>query len=78
MSMPVKIRNKSCLTPLCPFKIEGEKSSVTRETAKNYDFDEIPDSLANERVQKFEVEVLRCGWKIGDKEIQKPKVFEVF
>jgi len=60
---------------LSPFKIEGEKFSVTRETAKNYDFDEIPDSLANERVQKFEVEVLRCGWKIGDKVIQKPKVF---
>ena len=30
---------------LSPFKIEGEKFSVTRETAKNYDFDEIPDSL---------------------------------
>ena len=63
---------------LSPFKIEGEKFSVTRETAKNYDFDEIPDSLTNERIQKFEVEVLRCGWKIGEKVIQKPKVFEVF
>lgn len=62
---------------LSPFKIEGEKFSVTRETAKNYDFDEIPENLNDDRGQNIEVEVLRCGWKIGDKVIQKPKVFVV-
>lgn len=62
---------------LRPCKFQGERFFVSRETAKGFDFDEIPENLDDERVQKVEVEVLRCGWKIGEKVIQKPRVFEV-
>ena len=59
------------------YKARGERLFVTHETAKHFDFDEIPENLNDNRVQNVEVEVLRCGWKIGDKVIQKPKVFAV-
>lgn len=59
------------------YKAIGERLFVTHETAKYFDFDEIPEKLNDDRVQNIEVEVLRCGWKIGDKLIQKPKVFVV-
>lgn len=59
------------------YKIIGERFLMTRETAKHFDFDEIPENLDDDRVHNIEVEVLRCGWKIGDKVIQKPKVFAV-
>jgi hypothetical protein len=62
---------------LRPCKFQGERFFVSRESAKNFDFDEVPENLDDERGQKVEVEVLRCGWKIGDKVIQKPKVFGV-
>jgi hypothetical protein len=59
------------------YKAKGERLFVTRETAKYFDFDEIPENLNDDRVQDIAVEVLRCGWKIDDKVIQKPKVFVV-
>jgi hypothetical protein len=59
------------------YKANGERLFVTREMAKYFDFDEIPENLNDDRVQDIEVEVLRCGWKIGEKVIQKPKVFVV-
>jgi len=62
---------------LHPCRTEGEKLVVTQETARNFEFDENPESLGDHRVRNIEVEVLRCGWKIGDKVIQKPKVFAV-
>ncbi|OGP60991.1 MAG: hypothetical protein A2162_07280 [Deltaproteobacteria bacterium RBG_13_52_11b] len=62
---------------LRPYKFQGERLFVSRESARNFDFDEVPENLDDEKVQKVEVEVLRCGWKIGDKVIQKPKVFGV-
>lgn len=61
---------------LSPHKREGEKFFVTRESAREYDFDEHPEALDDERIQKFQVEVLRCGWKLGEKVVVKPKVFE--
>ena len=57
------------------YKAEGERFFVTREAAGNFEFDEIPEKLHDDRVQNIEVEVLMCGWKIGDKVIQKQKVF---
>lgn len=59
------------------YKDKGDRLFVTGKTAKNFDFDEIPENLDDDRGQNIEVEVLRCGWKIGDKVIQKPKVFVV-
>lgn len=61
---------------LSPYKSAGEKFFVTRESARDYDFDEHPESLDEEGIQKFQVEVLRCGWKLGEKVVVKPKVFE--
>ena len=62
---------------LRPYKLEGERFPVTGRTAKDYEFDEIPENLGDEKGQKVEVEVLRCGWKVGEKAVQKPRVFEV-
>lgn len=62
---------------LRPYKSQGERFFASRETAKDFDFEEIPEEIHNERVEKVEVEVLRCGWKIGDKVVRKPKVFLV-
>lgn len=62
---------------LRPHKTQGERIYVSRESAKDYDFDENPKNLGDQRSKKVEVEVLRCGWKIGEKVIQKPKVVGV-
>ena len=62
---------------LRPCKSQGERISVPRESLKEFEFDEVPESLGDPKVRQVEVEVLRCGWKIGEKVIQKPKVFEV-
>ncbi len=59
------------------YKATGERLTVTHETAKVFNFDEIPEKLNDRRVHGIEVEVLRCGWKIGNKVIQKPTVFVV-
>lgn len=61
---------------LSPYKSAGEKFFVTRESARDYDFDKHPEALDDEEIQKFQVEVLRCGWKLGEKVVVKPKVFE--
>ena len=62
---------------LRPYKSQDERFFVSRETAKDFDFEEIPEKMHHGRVQKVEVEVLRCGWKIGDKVVRKPRVFSV-
>lgn len=62
---------------LRPCKSQGERFSLSRESLKEFEFDEVPESLGDPKVRQVEVEVLRCGWKIGEKVIQKPKVFEV-
>jgi hypothetical protein len=62
---------------LHPHRCGGDRFVVTRESAKQLEFDEVPRKLDDERGQEIEVEVLRCGWKIGEKVIQKPRVFEV-
>jgi len=65
------------LLDLRPCKSQGERLFVSRESAKGFEFDEVPENLGDQKVRQVEVEVLRCGWKIGEKVIQKPKVFEV-
>ena len=62
---------------LRPCKSQGERLFVSRESAKGFEFDEVPENLGDQKVRQVEVEVLRCGWKIGEKVTQKPKVFEV-
>jgi hypothetical protein len=62
---------------LRPCKSQGERFFVSPESAKNFDFEEIPEKLEHGRVQRVEVEVLRCGWKIGEKIVRKPRVFSV-
>lgn len=62
---------------LTPYRSDRERLAVSKEAVREYDFDEHPESLDNENAKKLEVEVLRCGWKIGDRIVIKPKVFEV-
>lgn len=62
---------------ITPYKSEGDKISITRDSSKDYDFDVHPDALDDESIQEFEAEVLRGGWKIENRVIIKPKVFEI-
>ncbi|MBI5846632.1 MAG: hypothetical protein HZB31_01520 [Nitrospirae bacterium] len=61
---------------LAPVRNVGERFSLSRTTAKDYEFDEHPQALDDEKVEHFEVEVLRCGWKVGSRLIVRPIVFE--
>ena len=54
----------------------GERIQVTRETVKQYDFEEYPEALNTAETKTFKVAVLRPGWKIGETMVIKPKVFE--
>ena len=67
---------ETCLK-LTPHKLDGERFSITRESAREYEFDVYPESLNTEAKERLEIEVLRCGWKIGTKVVIKPKVIEV-
>ena len=61
---------------LAPVRSAGERFSVSRNSAKEYNFEKYPEALGNESIEQFEVEVLRSGWKVGNKLIVKPTVFE--
>ena len=61
---------------LTPYRSDGERLTVSKETVRAYDFYEYPESLDNND-KKLEVEILRCGWKINGKLVIRPKVFEV-
>lgn len=61
---------------LSPVRTHGERFIVVKKKAKEYDFDEYPEALSNESVEQLEVEVLRCGWRVGHKLVVKPTVFE--
>lgn len=54
-----------------------ERIHITRETAKQYDFEEYPEALNAAETKTFKVAVLRPGWKIGETMVIKPKVFEI-
>ncbi|MBI4699251.1 MAG: hypothetical protein HY758_10215 [Nitrospirae bacterium] len=62
---------------ITPFRYAGERFSLRKPSVKKYKFDEYPESLDVNSIDEFEVEVLRCGWKMADKIIIKPVVFEV-
>jgi hypothetical protein len=62
---------------LTPFRMTGEYITLGKELVREYEFDEHPETLDNEDVKTIEVEVLRCGWKVGGRVVIKPKVFEV-
>ncbi|MDA8106072.1 MAG: hypothetical protein M0Z71_11935 [Nitrospiraceae bacterium] len=60
-----------------PFRTSGERFSVRRDAATDYEFEEYPEAIADDKNTKFEVEVLRPGWKIDERIIIKPKVIEI-
>ena len=62
---------------LAPYRRVGERFSINGKSAKKYSFEEYPASLEDGDDQGFEVEVLRCGWKVNNKIIVKPVIFEV-
>ena len=62
---------------LSPYKKDGQRFFLRRDFVKEYDFEEHPEALDDENVQEFEVEVVRCGWKVKNKVVVKPKVFQV-
>lgn len=62
---------------LTPYRTDGERLTANKQAVREYDFDEHPEFLDSENAEKLEVEVLRCGWKIGGRIVIKPKVFEV-
>lgn len=62
---------------ITPYRSDGERLVISKEALREYDFDEYPASLHNENVKKLEIEVLRCGWKMGGRLVIKPKVFEL-
>ena len=59
------------------FRIPGETLTITKDTAKSYTFEEYPESLDNEAISEFTIEILRPGWKVDDKIVIKPIVFEL-
>lgn len=61
---------------LAPVRSAGERFTVSRNSAKEYNFEEHPEALDNEKIEQFVVEVLRCGWKVENKMVVKPMVFE--
>jgi len=61
---------------LAPVRAAGERFTVSRNSAKEYNFEEHPEALDDEKIEQFEVEVLRCGWKVESKMVVKPMVFE--
>ena len=62
---------------LTPYRSDGERLAVSKKTVQAYDFEEYPESLDNDKDEKLEIEVLRCGWKIDSRIVIKPKVFEL-
>ena len=56
----------------CP----GERISVARANAKQYDFEEYPEALNDTGKKTFDVMILRPGWKMKETIVVKPKVFE--
>ncbi|MCX5718222.1 MAG: hypothetical protein NTW44_08000 [Nitrospirae bacterium] len=60
-----------------PFKAKGERLRVSRDSAKDYEFEDYPESLGDETIEGFEIEVLRPGWKAENRVAVKPVVFEV-
>ncbi|MEF9475378.1 MAG: hypothetical protein L0958_01470 [Candidatus Mariimomonas ferrooxydans] len=62
---------------LVPYRRVGERFTINGKSAKKYSFEEYPVSLKDDDNQNFEVEVLRCGWKVNDKITVKPVVFNV-
>jgi hypothetical protein len=61
---------------LSPVKAPGAQFSVSKEVAKNYVFEEYSETIDDENIENFRVEVLRCGWRVGGKVVVKPTVFE--
>ena len=62
---------------LSPYKKDGQRFFMRPDFVKRFDFEEHPEALDDESTQEFEVEVLQCGWKVKDKVVVKPKVFQV-
>ena len=69
-----------CLTTalaVSPYREPGERFSIRKTDVREYDFEEYPESLADEGTDKIEVEVLRAGWKVQGRVVVKPTVCEV-
>ena len=62
---------------ITPVHYSGARVNLHKQSVKNYKFDQYPESLSDDNIDDLEVEVLRCGWKMADKIIVKPVVFEV-
>lgn len=56
---------------------KGERSAVTRHAARDYNFEDYPESLSDESVSRFSVEIVRPGWKVDGRTVVKPKAVEV-
>lgn len=60
-----------------PYREPGDRLSIRKTDAGEYDFEEYPESLAAEGLEKIGVEVLRAGWKVQGKIVVKPTVCEI-
>ncbi|MBI5641502.1 MAG: hypothetical protein HZA17_13865 [Nitrospirae bacterium] len=61
---------------LKPARAEGERIFIRKDSAAEFTFEEYPGAMDNPDLGKFEIEVLRCGWKVKGKVVIKPVVFE--
>lgn len=61
---------------LSPYRMQGERFAINKASAKDYIFENYPESLDKEEVDRIEAVVLRPGWKIQGKVVVKPTVFE--
>jgi hypothetical protein len=60
-----------------PCRFPGERITINKDSAKDFIFEEYPEFLDDEMVERVSIEILRPGWKIDNKIVIKPIAFEV-
>ena len=59
-----------------PYRFPGEMVTIRKDAAKEFTFEEAPESLCDETADRLSFEILRPGWKVDDKIVVKPVAFE--